>query len=73
LEYNFENDPNIHTWYDGFHLWVEFQYSNVDDLPCDNSQNYSRLAYSIYALYFDVSTYLKKRKGEKEKKKVPVV
>jgi len=58
MEYNFENDPNIHTWYDGFHLWVEFQYSNVDDLPCDNSQNYTRLTYSIYALYFDVSTCL---------------
>ncbi|XP_067937749.1 transmembrane 7 superfamily member 3-like [Watersipora subatra] len=55
LEFNFENDPNIHSWYDGFRLWLEFQYASVKRLECDDQKGWDYLTYSVYAIYLQVA------------------
>lgn len=54
LEFNFRRDPNIHTWYNGYQLWVQFQYASIGSISCDDSKQWGRLSYSVYALHFKV-------------------
>ena len=53
MEFSFENDPNIHVWYDGFQLWVQFQYASVGGQRCDDKSNWDRLKYTMYVTQFD--------------------
>lgn len=58
MEFNFENDPNIRTWFDGFQLWVQFQYASVNGVSCDNKKLWDRLKYSVYVTQFDHNLYV---------------
>jgi len=54
IEFNFPIDPNIHTWYDGFNLWMEFQYARGEGVVCEDQKSWAQLQYTVRLLNFEV-------------------
>lgn len=57
LEFAFENDPNIRTWYDGFHIWIEHQFASTNDTACENNAHWDALQYNMYLFDYEVCCY----------------
>lgn len=57
MEFNLENDPNFHLYYNSFTIYLDFEWANIgfarDVMPlsCESKTDQARLRYDIYAYY----------------------